>query len=55
MAPRDLADHQRTIRSAIAWSYDLLHAEAQRAFRWLSVFVGGANADALAVVWGSAA
>jgi predicted ATPase/transcriptional regulator with XRE-family HTH domain len=45
--PQDLADHQRTMRAAIAWSYDLLSGENQRLFRWLSVFVGGASVDAV--------
>ncbi|HYM27806.1 MAG TPA: helix-turn-helix domain-containing protein, partial [Steroidobacteraceae bacterium] len=50
--PRDLADHQRTVRSTIAWSYDLLSAEEQRSFRWLGVFVGGVSADTAAAVLG---
>src|SRR5262249_46084756 len=40
--PQDLADHQRTMRSTIAWSHDLLSPEEQWLFQWLSVFVGGA-------------
>jgi predicted ATPase len=48
--PQDLADHQRTMRSTIAWSYNLLSAERQRLFRWLGVFVGGASVDAVAAV-----
>jgi predicted ATPase/DNA-binding XRE family transcriptional regulator len=48
--PQDLADHQRTMRSTITWSYNLLSAERQRVFRWLGVFVGGASVDAVAVV-----
>ena len=48
--PQDLADHQRTMRSTIAWSYNLLSAERQRLFRCLGVFVGGASVDAVAVV-----
>jgi predicted ATPase/DNA-binding XRE family transcriptional regulator len=48
--PQDLADHQRTMRSTIAWSYNLLSEERQRLFRWLGVFVGGCSVDAVAVV-----
>jgi tetratricopeptide (TPR) repeat protein len=53
--PRDLPDRQQTLRRAIQWSYDLLDAKEQRAFRWLSVFVGGSTlAAALAVLGPSA-
>lgn len=48
--PRDLADHQRAMRSTIAWSYDLLAKPERRLFRWLGVFTGGASPDALAAV-----
>ena len=34
---------QRTLRSAIDWSYDLLDEEEARLFRRLSVFVGGCS------------
>ena len=47
---QDLADHQRTMRSTIAWSYDLLGDEEKRLFRWLGVFVGGAALDAVEAV-----
>ncbi|HEY7778957.1 MAG TPA: tetratricopeptide repeat protein [Ktedonobacterales bacterium] len=47
---RDLADHQRTMRSTIAWSYDLLAPEEQRLCRVLSVFIGGATVGALCCV-----
>jgi len=42
----DLPTRQQTLRSAIQWSYDLLNAEEQRAFRSLCVFVGGCTLQA---------
>jgi predicted ATPase/DNA-binding XRE family transcriptional regulator len=49
---QDLADHQRAMRSTIAWSYSLLGAEEQRVFRALSVFAGGATIEGVAAVTG---
>jgi len=40
---RDLPERQRTLRNAIAWSYDLLTAEEQSLLRHLSVFPGGCS------------
>ena len=43
---RDLPARQQTLRGTIQWSYDLLNADEQRVFRWLSVFVGGCTFEA---------
>src|SRR5712691_5391322 len=49
---QDLPERQRTLQSAIAWSYDLLTASQQRCFRALSVFLGGWTLSAAeAVCW----
>ncbi len=38
---------QQTLRSTLAWSYNLLDAEEQQLFRHLSVFVGGCTLEAI--------
>jgi predicted ATPase/DNA-binding XRE family transcriptional regulator/Tfp pilus assembly protein PilF len=47
---RDLPLRQRTLRSAIGWSYSLLNKEEQQILRLLSTFVGGFTSEAAVVV-----
>jgi predicted ATPase/DNA-binding winged helix-turn-helix (wHTH) protein len=51
--PRDRGDRQRTLRSTIAWSYDLLDERLQLVFKRLSVFAGGFTFDAAESVAGA--
>ena len=48
--PRDAPARQRTLRDAVAWSYDLLDPAEQTLFRQLAVFVGGFTAEAEGVL-----
>src|SRR5262249_32056112 len=47
---RDLPPRQQTLRSTIAWSYDLLSPDQQALFRRLAVFVEGWTLDAAEAV-----
>src|SRR5205085_11097774 len=47
---RDLPARQQTLRTTIAWSYDLLEASEQHLFRRLAVFVGGFTLEAVQTV-----
>jgi predicted ATPase/class 3 adenylate cyclase len=47
---RDLPQRQRTLRDAIAWSYDLLEEPERRLFARLAAFVGGFSLEAVEAV-----
>jgi predicted ATPase/class 3 adenylate cyclase len=44
--PRDVPERQRTLRGAVAWSYELLPTEERRLFARLAVFASGWTAEA---------
>jgi predicted ATPase/class 3 adenylate cyclase len=48
--PRDAPDRQRTLRGAIAWSYDLLPPDIATVFRRMCVFSGSFDLDAVSKV-----
>jgi predicted ATPase/DNA-binding CsgD family transcriptional regulator len=47
---RGVPDRLRTMRNAVAWSYDLLTLDEQALFRRMSVFVGGISLDSVEAV-----
>ena len=51
----DVPERQRSLRGAIAWSYDLLEAPERRLFERLSVFIGGFDLVRAEAVAGAAA
>ncbi len=48
--PQDAPDRLRTMRNAVAWTYDLLSPDEQRLFRSLSVFAGGISLEAIEAI-----
>jgi non-specific serine/threonine protein kinase len=48
----DLPERQKTMRAAVAWSYDLLDEGERRIFRQLAVFEGGGMMDEAEAVCG---
>ena len=54
IGPQDQPTRLRTLRAAIAWSYELLTPAEQSRFHRLAVFVGDFSLDAVETVLGSA-
>ena len=50
--PSDLSTRHKTLRNAIAWSYNLLEAREQAAFRRAGIFEGGWSPEAAAKIIG---
>ncbi len=50
--PHDLPDRLRTMRGAIAWSYDLLTVNEQALFRRMGLFSAGCRLDAASAIEG---
>ncbi|MDP8957245.1 MAG: tetratricopeptide repeat protein [Actinomycetota bacterium] len=50
MGGRNVPERQRTLRSTIEWSYDLLEAAERRLFARLGVFAGSARFEAVGAV-----
>jgi predicted ATPase/DNA-binding XRE family transcriptional regulator len=50
IGPRDLPERQQTMNATVAWSYQLLAADEQRAFRRFGAFPGRFPIDAAAAV-----
>jgi predicted ATPase/DNA-binding XRE family transcriptional regulator len=51
--PRDLPERQQTMNATVAWSYQLLDPDEQRAFRRFGALPGRFSVDAAAAVLGS--
>lgn len=52
IGPKDVPDRQRTLRSTIEWSYDLLAPEDQRLFQRLGIFRGGWTLESAEAICG---
>jgi predicted ATPase len=49
---KDLPSRQQTLRSAIAWSHDLLGQSEKDLFMKVGVFAGGCTLEAIEAIWG---